>query len=83
MTDQTYDARGLLCPLPVLKSRKLLAAMDAKSILTLHADDPMARIDIPHFCAQAGHILLDTADMQTHQTYRIQRGGQRPDTTEK
>jgi len=57
--DAEIDATGLLCPLPVLKVRKRLNAMAAGQVLLLRADDPMARIDIPHFCAEQGHDLID------------------------
>lgn len=52
------DARGLLCPLPVLRARKALADMAPGALLEIAADDPMAAIDMPHFCAQAGHVLV-------------------------
>ena len=61
--DQELDARGLLCPLPVLKARKRLAAMDAGSILRLIATDPAAVIDVPHFCSEAGHELIESSDL--------------------
>mgnify|MGYP003614138168 CR=1 FL=1 len=56
--DAELDARGLLCPLPVLRARKRLAAMGPGAVLRVLADDPAARIDMPHFCAEAGHALL-------------------------
>lgn len=52
------DATGLLCPLPVLKARKRLLSMAPGQILRLTATDPMAAVDVPHFCAEAGHELL-------------------------
>lgn len=58
--DQEVDARGLLCPLPVLKARKRLAAMTRGQILRLVASDPAAFIDVPHFCKEAGHEFLGT-----------------------
>lgn len=51
------DALGLLCPLPVLKARKRLQALEPGDVLVLHTDDPAAVIDVPHFCAEAGHTL--------------------------
>lgn len=56
--DQDIDAIGLLCPLPVLKARKRLLAMQPGQVLRLVASDPAAVIDVPHFCAEAGHTLL-------------------------
>ncbi|MGH1329605.1 MAG: sulfurtransferase TusA family protein [Paracoccaceae bacterium] len=52
------DALGLLCPLPVLRLRKALAGMARGDLLRIEADDPMAAIDIPHFCAEAGHAVI-------------------------
>ncbi|MCI4666076.1 MAG: sulfurtransferase TusA family protein [Neomegalonema sp.] len=60
--DAELDARGLLCPLPVLKARKRLSALPAGSVLKVTADDPAAIIDMPHYCAEAGHSLLRQAE---------------------
>ena len=49
------DARGLRCPLPVLKLEKALAPMKPGAALTVLATDPMAKIDIPLHCRQKGH----------------------------
>ncbi len=56
--ENTLDARGLKCPLPVLKARKRLKALDGGAVLRVIADDPAAVIDVPHFCAEQGHSLL-------------------------
>ncbi|MGB8623331.1 MAG: sulfurtransferase TusA family protein [Paracoccaceae bacterium] len=53
------DALGLLCPLPVLRLRKRISGLSPGSIVRVLADDPAAAIDIPHFCAEAGHEFLD------------------------
>ena len=52
------DTCGLLCPLPVLKARKRLMQMQPGETLRVTADDPAARVDFPHFCAEQGHDLL-------------------------
>ena len=59
---ETIDARGLLCPLPVLKLRKRLKSLAAGDCALLLADDPAAVVDVPHFCAEAGHALLSQSD---------------------
>ncbi len=74
MSDRSYDARGLLCPLPVLKARKLLMEMPQGATLTLLADDAIAVVDIPHFCTEAGHTLVSQTDDGSAQTYVIRRG---------
>lgn len=73
--DATLDAIGLLCPLPVLKARKRLKALGTGDVLQILADDPAALIDIPHFCAEAGHAFLDQSEGENHQIYRIRKGG--------
>jgi tRNA 2-thiouridine synthesizing protein A len=52
------DATGLLCPLPVLKTRKRLMALSSGDELRIRTDDPAAIVDMPHFCAEAGHTLV-------------------------
>ncbi|WP_425070979.1 sulfurtransferase TusA family protein [Sagittula sp. S175] len=56
------DALGLLCPLPVLKARKRLQALAPGDTLTVTTDDPAAIIDIPHFCNESGHTLVDSRE---------------------
>lgn len=58
--DHDLDALGLLCPLPVLKARKRLAGLDSGQILRLRADDPAAVVDVPHFCRESGHTLIES-----------------------
>lgn len=52
---ETLDARGLKCPLPVLKMEKRLAQPGVGAGLVVLATDPMARIDIPLYCRQHGY----------------------------
>ncbi|MBR9863114.1 MAG: sulfurtransferase TusA family protein [Rhodobacteraceae bacterium] len=60
--DAEVDATGLLCPLPVLKARKRLLALQSGQVLKVRADDPAAVIDMPHFCAEQGHRLIDNTE---------------------
>ena len=55
MADAILDARGLRCPLPVLKTEKRLSEMPVGATLTVLATDPIAKIDIPLYCTQQGH----------------------------
>lgn len=71
--DHELDATGLLCPLPVLKARKRLAGMASGAVLRLIATDPAAVIDVPHFCAEAGHDLIGTGEDGGAQIYLIRR----------
>lgn len=55
---QEIDATGLNCPMPVLRLQKQLRGADKGAHIRLLATDPMAAIDVPHFCAEQGHTLL-------------------------
>jgi len=61
--DDELDARGLLCPLPVLKARKRLMALDVGQVLRLVTDDPAAIVDVPHFCAEQGFSCSQADDL--------------------
>ncbi len=76
ITGPWLDLRGLSCPLPVLKARKALAGMPPGQRLGVESDDPVAAIDLPHFCAEAGHVLV-AALRQADGSIRfvIERGG--------
>ncbi|MEM9989492.1 MAG: sulfurtransferase TusA family protein [Pseudomonadota bacterium] len=49
------DTRGLRCPLPVLRLEKVLRDVEGGQTIRIVADDPIAKVDIPHFVAEAGH----------------------------
>lgn len=53
------DAKGLKCPLPVLKARKALKDIPAGGTLRVLATDPGAPKDFEHFCKTTGCELLD------------------------
>ena len=53
----TLDLEGLKCPLPVLRTRKAMADLPPGALIRVIATDPMASVDLPHFCAEAGHTL--------------------------
>lgn len=72
--DLEIDARGMLCPLPVLRARKVLLTMSPGQTLLIWATDPMAVIDIPHFCIEAGHHLVETREDAKATGFFIRRG---------
>ncbi len=68
------DATGLLCPLPVLKLRKRMKPLAPGDVIVLRADDPAAVIDVPHFCAEAGHELVEMVENGAVTLYRVRKG---------
>lgn len=56
---ELVDARGLKCPLPVLKAEKRLATLAPGARLVVLATDPMARVDIPLFCRKHNYACAE------------------------
>jgi tRNA 2-thiouridine synthesizing protein A len=73
-SDRHLDVRGLACPLPVLRARKALLGMPPGARLLVEADDPVAAIDLPHFCVEAGHALLASERAGDVLRFLIERG---------
>lgn len=65
MTTHIADLRGLKCPLPVLKIRKRLTTVQPGGRLEAICDDPMSVIDVPAFCNEAGHELVDSREAES------------------
>ena len=75
MDERRLDAKGLVCPLPVLRARKAIQAMAAGEVLAMEATDPAARNDVPAFCQAAGHALLEAGQDGEVLRFRIRKGG--------
>jgi tRNA 2-thiouridine synthesizing protein A len=58
---QTLDARGMNCPLPILRTKKTLNAMQAGETLKIVSTDPGSVKDMVAFCQQTGNTLLESA----------------------
>ena len=69
-----YDLRGLNCPMPVLKTRKRLSEMAAGETLLIATTDPLAVIDIPHFCKEYGHQMLSCVAENGGHRFTIAKG---------
>ena len=60
--EKLIDARGHRCPVPTLRLRRALEEAAPGAHIRLIADDPMARIDVPHFAASAGAAVVEIID---------------------
>ena len=56
----SLDARGLNCPLPILRTKKAMAGLSAGEVLEVIATDPGSVKDLDSFCSQTGHQMLSS-----------------------
>ena len=69
----TCDARTLKCPLPLLRTKKALKALNSGNILEVLTTDPQAPKDLEAFCKVTGHTLLKTESMEDHHVTWIKK----------
>ena len=65
--------RGLKCPLPALKTRKLLSRMAAGAVLVIECTDPLAAIDIPNLIRETGDTIEESGKKGRVLTFRIKK----------
>lgn len=71
--DHMIDATGLICPLPVLKAKKKLQAMQAGEVLKVIATDNAAKKDFPSFCEMTHSTLLHVEEEEGYFVFYIQK----------
>ena len=70
---RTYDARGLPCPLPLLRLAAELRALRPGQVIALLADDPGAREDVPTWTRRSGHVLVRWDQGADHDVYYVRK----------
>jgi tRNA 2-thiouridine synthesizing protein A len=60
--NKRVDARGLLCPMPILKTVQAVKEMKIGEVLEITATDPGIKPDIKNWCEMMGHELIDIQD---------------------
>lgn len=73
MADHTLDAKGLNCPLPILKAKKALKEVNVGEILEILATDPGSVADFQAFCRQTGNELIESTNEGAVYRFLIQR----------
>jgi tRNA 2-thiouridine synthesizing protein A len=73
------DLRGLKCPLPVLKTRQKLRGLAAGAMVHVETTDPLAVIDIPNYCRQDGHRLVEMTQGDGFHVFVIENRAGSPD----
>ncbi len=71
--DKDLDARGLNCPLPILRAKKALNEMQSGQVLRILATDPGSVKDFEAFCKQTGNELLSHAEAGKEFTFFMKR----------
>jgi len=75
MADQVLDAKGLNCPLPILKAKKALKTLEAGNTLEILSTDPGSVADFAAFCRTTGNKLVEQSDADGIWTYLIRKSG--------
>jgi tRNA 2-thiouridine synthesizing protein A len=73
MGESKVNMRGLKCPLPALKARKLLSKMTAGEFLVIECTDPLTTIDIPNLIRETGDALEGSSKKGRVLTFRIKK----------
>lgn len=75
MATQTLDAKGLNCPLPILKAKKAISALNAGDTLEVLSTDPGSVKDFEAFTRTTGNALLETTNEGGVYRYLIKKNG--------
>lgn len=70
---QELDARGLNCPLPILKAKKAINSINSGEVLKIIATDPGSVKDFEAFAKQTGHDLMETSEAGGEFTFLIKK----------
>lgn len=73
--DKEFDASGLSCPLPIVKTKKALGDMAAGQVLRVVATDPGSVADMSAFTEQTGHELLSSGQEGGKYVFQIRKKG--------
>ena len=71
--DKEFDASGLACPMPIVKTKKSLADMASGQVLKVIATDPGSVCDMQAFAEQTGHTLLSSTTENNKYVFMIKK----------
>lgn len=75
MATETLDAKGLNCPLPILRTKKAIGALKAGDVLEVLATDPGAVKDFEAFCRSTGHELTEWSETDGVYRFLLKKAG--------
>ena len=75
MSDLTLDARGLQCPMPVVKAKKAIDSLQPGQVLLIMATDPGSKADFAAWTRSTGHELVSSAVVDGVFQYEVRKKG--------
>ncbi|MEJ8836565.1 sulfurtransferase TusA family protein [Ramlibacter sp. AN1133] len=72
--DKEFDASGLSCPMPIVKTKKALSAMSAGQVLRVIATDPGSVCDMAAFAEETGNPLLSSGQENSRYVFFLRKG---------
>ncbi|WP_144510439.1 sulfurtransferase TusA family protein [Bacillus sp. FJAT-22090] len=72
--DKVLDAKGLACPMPIVKTRKAMDELESGNVLEIHATDKGAKKDLAAWAKSGGHEMLQQEDEQDVLKFWIRKG---------
>ena len=70
----TLDAKGLSCPMPLLRTKKEIGKIASGEVLQIDGTDPGSRNDLPGWCARAGHEYLGEKEQSGYISFFVKKG---------
>ena len=72
--DKVLDAKGLACPMPIVKTRKAMNDLQTGQVLEIHVTDKGAKADLAAWSRSGGHELMETAEENDILKFWIRKG---------
>ena len=72
--DKVLDAKGLACPMPIVKTKKAMNDLESGQVLEIHTTDKGAKNDLAAWAKSGGHELLKYEDDQDSMKFWIKKG---------
>ena len=73
-SDKVLDAKGLACPMPIVKTRKAMNDLQTGQVLEIHVTDKGAKADLAAWSKSGGHELMETAEENDILKFWIRKG---------
>lgn len=73
-SDKVLDAKGLACPMPIVKTRKAMIDLQTGQVLEIHVTDKGAKADLAAWSKSGGHELVETAEENDILKFWIRKG---------